>query len=232
MYTNRNHLILGGTKKKILAVFLALVLVTMACSISPVTSPTGSSGGALQTLFSDNFSDTSSGWDKVQNDNGITDYANGGYRIYVQTANHYKWANPSKTFQNDVRIEVDATKSAGPDDNAFGVICRYQDTDNYYYFYISSDGYAGIGKKDKGNPSIISSSDGNLLQISGVNLGAATNHLHADCIGSTLTLYVNGNQVASATDSAFTGGDVGLIARSYDTAGTDILFANFYVYKP
>jgi hypothetical protein len=220
---------LGETMNKIRAAILALVLITMACSLSSVKSP---AGGGLQTLFSDNFSDTSSGWDRFQNDNGVTDYANVGYLIYVKTANIIKWANPYKVFQNNVRIEVDATKSAGPDDNAFGVICRYQNPNNFYYFYISSDGFGGIGKKENGNHSIISSSDGKLREIIGVNKGTATNHLRADCIDSTLTLYVNGTQVATTTDSAFTGGDVGLIARTYDTGGTDILFTNFYVYKP
>jgi hypothetical protein len=45
-------------------------------------------------------------------------------------------------------------------------------------------------------------------------------------------LYVNGSQVATATDSSFSGGMVGLSSASYDTAGTDILFDNFFVYRP
>ncbi|HEX7541001.1 MAG TPA: hypothetical protein VF352_02625, partial [Anaerolineales bacterium] len=165
-------------------------------------------------------------------ENGTTDYANGGYEINITTTTFIKWANPSQSFQNDVRIEVDATKSGGPDDNAFGVICRYQDMDNFYFFYISSDGYIGIGVEKAGSETIISSSDGNLVSDSNINQGAATNHLRADCVGSTLTLYVNGTQIATATDSTFTGGDVGLIARTFKVAGTDILFKNFFVYKP
>ena len=214
--------------KKILATILALVLITTACSPAPIKSSPEASGA----LFADNFSDPGSGWDRYQNETGVTDYANVGYLIYVKTANIIKWANPSKTFQNNIHIEVDAGMSEGPDNNAFGVICRYQDTDNFYYFYISSDGFGGIGKKANGHYSIISSPDGRLLKIEGVNLGVATNHLGADCIDSTLTLYVNGTQVATTKDSAFTGGDVGLIARTYDTGGTDIIFTNFYVYRP
>ena len=101
-----------------------------------------------------------------------------------------------------------------------------------YYFYISSDGYVGIGMDNAGTKSIISSSDGYLTTASGINSGSATNHIRADCIGSTLTLYVNGTRVASASDGTFTGGDIGLVARTYDVAGTDILFDNLFVYKP
>ena len=214
--------------QKILTVLLALLVITTACT--PITpTPSAEISG---TLFSDNFSDPGSGWDRFQNDTGVTDYSNVGYLIYIRKANIVKWANPSETFPNDVRIEVDAAMTAGPDDNAFGLICRYKDEDNFYYFYISSDGFGGIGKKENGHHKIISSPDGNLLKIEGVNLGQASNHLRADCIGRTLTLYVNGSQVATTTDSAYRSGNVGLIARTYDTGGTDILFTYFYVYKP
>jgi pectate lyase len=226
--------------KKVFFALTVLVLVALACTFTPVTTittpttqpPAGGGGNGLQILFQDDFSNVNSGWDKAHNENGSTDYENGGYRINVIATDHYFFANPYQSFQNDVRIEVDATKIGGPDDNAFGVICRYQDVDNFYYFYISSDGYIGIGIDKAGTKTIISSSDGNLTSDSSINQGAATNHLRADCVGNTLTLFVNGTQVATATDSTFTGGDVGLVARTYGVGGTDIIFHNFFVYKP
>lgn len=214
--------------KKIYLAVSILVIAVVSCTFTP----TSSGGTTQEILFHDDFSDTSSGWDRTSSDYGVTDYTTGGYHINVIQATAYAFANPYKSFQNDVRIEVDAIKIGGPDDNAFGVQCRYQDVDNYYYFYISSDGYTGIGIDNAGTKTIISSSDGNLYSDSNINQGAVTNHIRADCIGNTLTLYVNGTQIATATDSTFTGGDVGLIVKTYDTAGADILFTNFYVYKP
>jgi pectate lyase len=226
--------------KKVYFAITFLVLAALACGLSPVTTgntpatkpPAGGGSTGPQILFKDDFSTVSSGWDRVTNESYSTDYASGGYRINVIPDSLLVFANPSQSFQNDVRIEVDATKSGGPDDNAFGVICRYQDVDNFYYFYISSDGYVGIGMDNAGIKSIISSSDGSMIDDSSINQGAATNHLRVDCVGSTLTLYVNGSQAATATDGSFTGGDVGLIARTYSVGGTDILFKNFFVYKP
>ena len=214
-----------------------LVLAALACSSTAVIIPTaqplaGGGGNSQQILFQDDFSNTSSGWDQAHNESYSTDYENSGYRINVLPASYSAFANPSQSFKNDVRIEVDATKIGGPDDNAFGVICRYQDLDNYYFLYISSDGYVGIGIDNAGSKSIISSSDGNMVSDSNINQGVATNHLRADCIGNTLTLYVNGTQVATATDGTFTGGDVGLSARTFSVGGTDIKFDNFFVYKP
>jgi len=148
----------------------------------------------------------------------------------VNDTNYDIWANPSKSFPGDVRVEVDATKAGGSDDNDFGLICRYQDTNNFYFLLISSDGYAAIGKYESGSQQLISSDK--MVKVEGITPGAATNHIRADCVGSELKLYVNGNLVVTATDSSFTSGDVGLMAGTFSEPGTDILFDNFYVYKP
>jgi hypothetical protein len=141
----------------------------------------------------------------------------------ISIANHY--------FQSDVSIEVDATKTAGPDDNFIGVICRFQDENNFYFFAISSDGYAGIAMYKDSTMSILSGSS--FESSSAVNQGAATNHIRADCNGNTLTLYVNGPQVYSITDSTFgSGRNAGLLARANGTSGVDILFSNFMVSRP
>ena len=217
--------------KKILTALIAILVIATACGpLPPSTTPIANT----KVLYSDDFKKPDSGWDRFQDYAGVTDYANVGYLIYIKAPNMIKWTNPTpaKAFPGDVHIEVDATVSFGPTNNAFGVICRYQDPNNFYYFYISSDGYAGIGKKQNNVHSIISSPDGKLIKVDGINTGDASNHLRVDCIGSNLTLYVNGTQVATTKDSAFSAGNVGLIARTYDTGGADILFNNFFVYKP
>ncbi len=230
-------------QKKLIAAFAILVMATMACGVPSLNSissqatlpPSNGSGSGNQdsnVLFHDDFSNPGSGWDQGSTDNGTTGYENGGYRIHVLTPNYDKWGNPSRSFQDDVRIEVDAAQTGGPNDIDIGVLCRYQDQENFYQLIVTVDGYAGIIKMDNGNSSIISSPDGKLQPVTGINSGSTPNHLRADCVGSTLTLYANGNQVASATDTSFTGGDVGLIAGNYDNGGADVLFKNFYVYKP
>ena len=65
-----------------------------------------------------------------------------------------------------------------------------------------------------------------------IQQGAATNHLRADCVGETLTLYVNDAAVAEAQDTDFASGDVALMAGSYDDPGVEILFDDFVVKQP
>ena len=179
--------------------------------------------------FQDDFSNPGSGWYTYQDSNGSAGYSNGSFRIKVTNTSYLLWANPNQSLQNDISIYVDATKAGGPDDNKFGVICRYQDSGNFYYLFITSDGYAGISMF-KNNKQIWLTGDA-LLSSDVINQGAATNSIRADCAGSTLTLYANNQQIASVTDSSFSGGDVGLIAGTYETPGVDILFDNFMVFK-
>lgn len=210
----------------------ALGVLALACSLLPSGSGTSAISGpdpSAEVLFADDFSDPSSGWDQVQADEGITDYANGRYRIFVNQPQHDYWANPGRSF-GDVRVEVDATKAGGPDDNDFGLICRYQDVENFYAFLISSDGYFGIMKVSQGSSEMLGT---DALQPSdAIRQGGTTNHIRGDCVGAQLTLHVNGEQVYSATDSTFSSGDVGLLAGTYDVSGTDIHFDNFFVLKP
>ena len=163
----------------------------------------------------------------------VIDYVNGGYRIYVNDTQTDNWSNPGKYFKGDVSVEVDAVKLPGTDDNDFGLICRYSIFNgnyNFYYFLINSDGYAGIGRMKNGDRQLISADE---MQPAGViKQGASSNHIRADCIGNSLTLYVNGMQAASIIDISFSEGDVGLMAGAYEVPGVDILFDNFIVYKP
>lgn len=182
-------------------------------------------------LFEDDFSDPSSGWDRYDDTEGSADYYDGGYLIQVFTDNQFYFANPGlNDLPGDVRIEVEATKTNGPDDNSFGIICRYQDVGNFYRFIATSDGYAGIIIVQ--DNSMINLSGENLTPISSALAGNATNKIRVDCIGETLSLFVNGEEVLSVQDSTFLNGDVGLFAGSFDIIGTEILFDNFIVTNP
>lgn len=220
-------------KRFILLVLPVLILASLSCSIPFIGGDDRGDPTSTQLpdniLFQDDFSDPSSGWDRVNEPNGITDYANGSYRIFVNTINTDIWANPKLNF-SDVRVEVDATKMGGSDNNDFGVICRYVDPDNYYFFIASSDGYYGIGRFFQGKQELIGVEAMPPSEVT--HKGNATNHLRADCIGPRLSLYINGEFLAQYEDTAFASGDVGLLAGSLDSPGVDIYFDNFKVFKP
>jgi len=209
-------------------VFLPLLaIITLACVIS---SPEIQGIVPGSVLFKDKFDNPKSGWDRRNEERFVTDYENGIYRIKVDDTNLDVWSNPGFIFSN-VIIEVDATKAGGNDDNNFGVICRYdQGRQRFYFFVITSDGFYAIGKVVE-NQQILLRED--VMQPSvAIRQGYAINHIRVECVGDHLSLYVNDQNVADVWDDDFERGDVGLIAGSFDHAGIDIYFDNFVVRKP
>ena len=227
MSTDKEEMI----RKPALIVFICLAVVfSGACSLTQVSSFFGAypeESGAL--LFQDGFENPSSGWDRVRTDSGMTDYEQGRYRIVVDESNADYWSNPGLDF-TDVVVEVEAEKLGGPDDNNFGILCRYQDVKNFYFFIISSDGYYGLGKVENGKQSLLEPPQ--MYFSESILPGDQINRLRVECKGTRLALIVNNVPVAEAEDAAFQDGDVGLIVGSFDEPGVDIAFDSFLVTVP
>ena len=213
---------LNTWKSLITAGGVASLLFLASCNWTP---PVGSG----EVLFQDDFSREISGWEQRSHEAYQLGYQQDSYLIEIHSPNTDAWATPGLSFEN-ARIQVEASMVAGPEDNLFGLICRYQDPRNFYFFVISSDGYAGIGLNKDGRRQLIS--DEALLPSAAVHQGQAGNVLRADCIDFNLLLYVNGILVARAQAAEWPRGDVGLIAGSYDQGGVQIIFDNFSVVKP
>ena len=207
-------------------IILVFTLSILACSTGTLNPRQAASG---DILFEDDFSSSNSGWDRIQDADGKTDYVDGKYRIEVNTKDINILANPGKKF-GDVSIQVVAAKANGADDNLYGVICRYENADNFYFFIISSDGYYGIGKSKDGKYILVNQAE--MLPSEDIRRGGESNTIQADCVGSTLTLSVNGKLLDTQQDSEFSAGDVGLLAGTYTEAGVVVEFDDFVVKKP
>lgn len=210
---------------RLLFIFL-VSLVPMACQSSLLTDLAVPSG---ERLYWDDFSDVSGGWPEYAQTEGSVGYAGGAYRISVTSPGYQMWAVSGQAYR-DVQVEVDAARLAGPLANLYGLVCRYHGEENFYFFIISSDGYYTIGKMRGGQAVLLGQE---MMAYSAAILQDGSPHrLRFDCIGSTLTGYINGQMVAMTSDSAFRDGDAGLIAGSFDEGGVEMSFDNFVVYKP
>ncbi len=225
--------------KKFLLVLSVLVFASLACSaIAPTSAPNipnvpdSTSVPVVpgqQILYQDDFSDSNSGWPAVSDADKSASYSGGQYVIQAITAKQDVWAHPGQNF-GDVSITVDATKSNGPDNNDFGLVCRFQDDNNFYFFVVSSDGFQAIGKYVNGDFSYLTADK--MQPTTAMNAGTTLNKLRADCVGSTLTLYANGQMLSTATDTSFSTGDVGLLVGTFDDPNVSISFDNFVVAQP
>lgn len=179
-------------------------------------------------IFQDDFAQPTTGWDRFMVTEGVMDYDGGGYRILVNALQMNFWATPHKSV-TDVRLEVDTGKLAGPDENRIGLVCRSNGKD-YYFFLISSDGFYGVGLFKDAQVSLLGQSE--MLASTNINKGLAINHLRADCVGDTLTFYINGFEVATVKDTTLPSGDFGVMAGTFTTPGVDIIFDNFVALQP
>lgn len=208
---------------------LALAAAALACSApapdpTPLTPqlPTG------KRILHDDFHDESLGWDKAEDVEGLTGYADNKYKIDVKANYAILWATPKSGFEIPVDVIIGVTAhSTGNKENYFGLICRYQDVDNFYFLVISADGYYGIGKVVKGEHSLINRSEMPPTEAFDGNQEVS---LRAECTGDRLALFANGKLLDEQNDTAFKAGYVGLLAASY-TQEVTVLFDDFDVYE-
>ncbi len=182
-----------------------------------------------ELLYTDDFSSTASGWEVGDYSTGRVGYGNGFYLVTSDGFGGTMWGVANQQFA-DLTISVEATQVQAPsnDNNDYGVACRIQPNGEGYYFLISGDGFFSILRADESD--FVPLVDWTTTEA--VHLGNSTNELVAVCDGANLSLTVNGERLASASDSTYSSGDLGLTATSYEDVQTEIHFDNLTVTRP
>ena len=202
---------------------------TTVPSLAP-TQPPDATAPQPVVIYQDNFSDPNSGWEASEYEYGDVGYGSGFYYVTSNDVGMTMWGAAFRQFTDTV-IDVDTNVAASPDNNNndYGVVCRMQEEGDGYYLLISGDGYYAILRN-------ISDTFTNLVdwsESSVINQGKASNHIQAVCNGSSLTLIVNGQQLAQTSDSTFPSGDIGLTATTYEELTTaEVHFTNLIVSQP
>lgn len=187
-------------------------------------------------IFRDDFSQTTSGWDQHTGTDLTTDYVDGRYLVAVTDPGVDVWARPGLNL-TDVAFTAETQYSAGPENNEYGLICRYaregDGRNSFYFFFVSSDGYYALGKIVRDARTVLSPAEGSFQPTDALMLGPeAVNTLTATCDGTHFALAVNGTLVGEFEDDELTRGDVGVIAGTFDEGGVQIAFDNVLVRAP
>ena len=210
--------------KKVVLAISALALASLACGAFSSLLGDGS-------LLKDDFANTSSGWGTGTDADSSVEYANNGLQMLVFTPNYLTWSTPNATDYQNVHVEVTAIHNDTNPTTAFGVICNELGTTaSYYYFVITPGGEYAIAKAEVGQTDFFFTNDDQWGSSDLIPENAASYRVGADCGNGTLTLYVDGQQIDSVTDSSYTTGRVGLITWSGDEApSADVVFDDFVV---
>lgn len=178
--------------------------------------------------FEDDFSDPASGWGAASHETYVRGYQQGRYLFQIDVPRWFVWATRGHTY-GDVEIDV-TTRSTGQSDNHYGVLCRYED-EQAYYFAISADGYYAIFRMTEGE-GLYPLTGTAMLRSLLIHTDGSDNRIVVSCEGPTLTLYVNGEQVAQVEDETLAKGDVGMAAGTASQGGTTVWFDDLMVLRP
>ena len=212
-------------KKYFFSLFF-LALAALACNFG---GNTASENIADDQPYSTDFSGNTSDWETTHYpDDSLREVQDGMYRIFVNRDGGMVSVLGYERFRysGDVQIEVEVSRVEGPASSLFGILCRYtltgEDQADFYALHISPTGFGEIFKISNGNYKSLGHQDVNFNKN-------ATNTLRAECVGDTLTLYVNGEEIISVKDNELKGGYVGLLVTG---KGSDVYFDNFSVTVP
>jgi hypothetical protein len=200
----------------------ALALASLGCRAFTSLFDGGS-------LVEDDFSDSGSGWGTGTDSNRSVDYSNGGLQMVIFTPNYFVWSTPDDVDYDKVHIEVTAVNNGTESTTAFGIMCNQQVIDNsFYYFAVTPGGEYAIARAQTGLTDIFLTNDDQWAASDLIPQNAESYRVGADCGNGTLTLYVNGQQIASVSDTTHGPGGVGLFTWSgEESASADVSFDDF-----
>jgi hypothetical protein len=127
-------------------------------------------------------------------------------------------------FGPQSRVVATFDAAATPTDAGFGVTCRMQgQEESYYQFGIGNDGTYAISRVDAGVATVLTG-EGSWVVSDLIDTDPPQYEVQAVCAESELTLLVDGEEIGSASDSTYAGGQVGVFLRTFTEgdAGVDV----------
>ena len=195
-------------------VFVSLTLILAAC---------GGYGG-YETMF-----DARDGWGVGDTAEVKGSIADGKYRLQVDAERGIFWSTAGINAGDGTYV-LEATQTAGPLDNGFGLMFM-MDTEalDFYLFEVSGDGYVWIGLCEAGceDNQVMVVGEG-WISSDAVRQGLnQTNRLRVEVKSGNMIFYVNGTEVGRGTNTTLTAGDVGVLIETLGEGGVVVEFDNF-----
>jgi tRNA A-37 threonylcarbamoyl transferase component Bud32 len=179
-------------------------------------------------LLEDDFS--SSQWGTGTDADSSVEYANEALQMIVFNKNWFVWSTPDDQDYQNVHMEVTVINNDTDTNTSFGLMCNQQSSsdDSYYYFAITPGGQYVIAKATADQSDVFLTNNDEWATSVLISRNASSYRVGADCGHGNLTLYVDGKQIASASDSSYTQGGVAVFTWSAEEAtSTDVSFDDF-----
>jgi hypothetical protein len=129
---------------------------------------------------------------------------------------------------------VDVKQVGGPDDAGYGLVFREQpETDAFYLFQVSTDGFIWIGRCEGGCDSFDMLVGDGWVPSDAVRAGLnETNRIRVEANGPDMVFYVNDTEVGRASDSTYASGDLGMLVETFFNPGDVVVEFDNLSYVP
>ncbi|MBN1221181.1 MAG: FHA domain-containing protein [Anaerolineae bacterium] len=205
-----------------------------AAAFTPVTAENGGVGQPVEMveppdnlvlIYEDDFSDSFGGWDDAFDAYTTKQYGNNRYQIEINTDNLIAWGLANRKIA-DFELEVEVRQEDGAKSNSYGLLFRVKDRDKFYRFDISGDGFFLVSK-------FLDGQWYNLVDWTpSPDINPDTNILKVSAFGSKITVWANGQPLASVTDDSFSDGNFGFFASTFGEPYMWVSFDNLKVWVP
>ena len=106
----------------------------------------------------------------------------------------------------DFFLTVEGQLTNGPRDAAYGVLFRYVDAQNFYFFEVANNGYYQLAVKYNGDWEVLIP----WTEHKAIRQSRQLNRLAVSAVGDTFKLYINDENVDQGADSRLKSGGLGL----------------------
>ena len=187
-----------------------------------------SNGGEI--LFKDDFVPGRGEWGTGSDSDRTVEYVDDTLNIRIAAANYFVWTMPNDETYTNIHMEVTAINRNADPHAAFGITCNQQFIDeSRYYFAITPAGeYAIVLAALAQEDNFLTNGGWETSDLIAKN--AESYRIGVDCGNGKLTLYVDGQQIASVDDTTYPSGGFALFALSGEQAnGADVSFDDFII---
>lgn len=166
--------------------------------------------GKCQKVFYESFAseENTNGWQLVKNEKDYKSsiIAKKGLLMETKTENGFRQTiNIPLSLSEDFSIETIIDFKSGEKNSGHGLLWGFKDWDNYYYFYISGNGYYRIGAKTEG----IDLEFVKWTQTNKLNQDYQRNLIKVLRVKDKMYFSINGSLVHSEDFYAFRGNNIG-----------------------
>ena len=224
-----------------LAAITTLIAATpiLAQDTLPLDKPCGASGSCMPSVVSSTVNSAPTGsvleeqfnsvdaWETyIDPERGIElSVKNGIYSAYTQSPG-FVWGLNDEVH-TDVVLEVQAVPLSIYSSNGFGLMCRADDGNGYFFMITGSGHYAiFVGTDDAFQPLV------NWQASTAIKSGLDNNLIRAECVGNQLSLYANNQQLVAVTDNTYQQGFAGMAVAAADGEPAYVGFDNMTIFQP